>query len=252
MVGLKDKLLHRGGSGGSGREQAQADDSQLAGFANSQVYTRNQTSAQEAEDRQQKGIDYDMIYAEQAVTEIGLLAHYTTYELRDVPEKDASGNVVFESVPALDGRGNVVFCDVPFETPSGVVLLQKQPVMVKQPRMVKESVAVEASRLWAVAALVYLDTVMPTIWMGTFEADTAKLYVRTAFHDIRKQMRHDCSLSFEEKQSCVILLRAARDLALFRCEDTKEGRKPLLLKVRREELGVHMTKGAPNVKGGGK
>lgn len=245
-MGLKEKLLHRVSSGS--REQAQADDAQLAGFANSQVYTRNQNTAQEAEDRQQKGIDYDMIYAEQAVSELNKLAHYTELLEFLVPSKDASGNIVLEDVALTDDSGKIVYEDVPVEL-AGTIFMKHQPKLVKRPRMVKEVKEVQRERLWASAALVYLDTVMPTIWMGSYEADTAKMYVRTAFHDIRKQMRHDPSLTFDQKRECTLLLRAARDLALFRCEDTKEGRKPLLLKVRREELGVHMTKGSPNVKG---
>jgi hypothetical protein len=248
MSGLLNRLRNRGRDGG-GREQAQQDDQQLAGLANTQAYTRNQSSPQETEARQDKGIDFDMIYAEQAVNELALLAHETQLVERSVPVVDEKGLPIYDLVPSHDLNGQTIYQDVPFDA-NGAVLLMKKPVMVSVQRMEWKNVAVNINRQWATAALVYLDTVMPTIWMGTWEADTSRLYIRTAFHDIRKQMRHDGTLSYEQKQNCVLLLRAVRDLALFRCEDTKEGRKALLLKVRREELGVHMTKGAPNVKGG--
>jgi hypothetical protein len=245
---IKNRLLGRNNNGNNSKEQVQADDAQLAGLANTQAYTRKQSNPQEDEDIQNKGIDFDMINAKQAVEELKNLAHYTYFELQEKIEKDAAGKIIYDVVPAIDDFGKTIYQDEAIDA-NGAVLIMKKAVMVQMPRTSKESVVRDGHRLWASAALVYLDTVMPTIWMGSYEADTAKMYVRTAFHDIRKQMRHDNSLTFEQKQNCVLLLRAARDLALFRCEDTKEGRKPLLLKVRREELGVHMTKGTPNVKG---
>ena len=251
MSGLIKRLRGKNENNNSSKEQAVSDDNQLAGVTNTALYTRHQGSMQEGEDRSQKGIDYDMIYAEQAVTEIEKLAHSSVQMLEDVPVKDDAGKVVYESVPARDSFGQPIYTDETVEA-NGVVIPLKKVVMVNQPKTSKELVTHTIDRLWAVSALVYIDTVMPTIWMGVYEADTAKMYVRTAFHDIRKQMRHDNTLTYEEKQNCILLLRAVRDLALFRCEDTKDGRKALLLKVRREELGVHMTKGAPNVKGGGK
>lgn len=99
------------------------------------------------------------------------------------------------------------------------------------------------TRPWAIAALGYLNKVWPTIWMSTFEADTTKLRIRTSFHDIRKNMTQ------EDKSRYGVVLKMVRDLCLARCEDMKEGHKPLLLKVKREELGVHMTRGNGNTLG---
>lgn len=238
-MGLLD-IARRKASGEPSNEEENAAMSQVA---NTAIYTRNQGSAQEAENRQDKGIDFDMIHATEAVEELTELAHYTETVIEDVPEVDANQNIIYEKVPAIDKAGNVVYTEVAQPTESGVMLTLKQVVMIERPKLVKVSSKVERTRLWATAALVYIDTVMPTIWMGTYEADTAKLYVRTAFHDIRKEMNKDNSLSFAQKQNCVLLLRAIRDLCLFRLEDTKEGRKALLLKIRHEALDVKMTRG---------
>lgn len=229
------------------KPSGQEDNQAMTSLANTQILTRPRESAQEAEDRQNKGIDYDMIYAEQAVVEINKLAHYTSLEYRNSVQYDEKGAVVYDAVPALDGLGQAIYQDLVYDANGTIApMLRRVPVLVNQPKIVRELVEVPKSRLWAVAALVYVDTVMPTIWMGSFEADTAKMYIRVAFHDIRKQMNHDLSLSHEERKNCVLFLRAVRDLCIFRMEDTKEGRKPLLLKVRREELGVKMTRGTEN------
>lgn len=101
--------------------------------------------------------------------------------------------------------------------------------------VIKDTV-VHGSRPWAVAALVYIDKTWPTIWMKEFEADTMKLRIKAAFDDIRKTM------PFEEKKRYGVILKAVENMCRARLEDTKDGHKALLLKVRREELGVHMTK----------
>jgi len=237
-VGLLDRLR--------GKPTAQEDNSAINAMANAQVYTRNQTSAQEAEDRQNKGIDFNMIYAEQAVQQLSDMAYIERMELQDVPFTDKDGKPAFEQVPMLDVQNRVVYQDIPIDA-NGTILVTKKPIMVNKQIFVKQLMKVVETHVWASAALVYIDSVLPTIWMGSWEADTAKLYIRAAFIDIRQQMRDDPLLSFQQKKDCVVLLTAVRDLALFRLEDCKEGRKPLLLKVKREELGVHMSRG--NVQG---
>jgi len=233
-VGLLDRLR--------GKPTAQEDNSAINTFANAQVYTRNQTSAQEAEDRQNKGIDFNMIYAEQAVQQLSDMAYIERMEEQLVPDLDDKEQVIYDSVPALDLSGHPIFQPV-VKSVNGTDLILQQPVMITKQRMVKKLTKVVETHVWAMAALVYLDSVLPTIWMGSWEADTAKLYIRAAFIDIRQQMRDDPLLTFQQKKDCVVLLTAVRDLALFRLEDCKEGRKPLLLKVKREELGVHMSRG---------
>ena len=49
-------------------------------------------------------------------------------------------------------------------------------------------------------------------------------------------------MTYEEKKRYGVILHMVRDMCLARCEDMKDGHKPLLLKVRREELGVHMSR----------
>lgn len=239
-MGLLDGLRKKT----TGEPTAEEETATVNGLANTALYTRHQ-SAQDAESRQDKGIDFDMINAEQAVEKLLELADYEERSLIDVPVLDVEGRQVYDDVPAIDGKGNVVYEDYPFES-NGVVVPLKRPVFVKQPRIAKAVVKEVKRRLWADAALVYVDTVVPTIWMGAYEADTAKMYIRTAFHDIRKQMNHDPSMSTQQKKDCVLLLRSIRDLAIFRCEDMKEGRKPLLLKIKRESLDVHMSRGVAN------
>ncbi len=168
-------------------------DSETAGnIAYAAVQTRNQ-SATDAEDRQNKGIDIDMIDPQEVIMELEGLAHYEQPQGRLVGEPP---NVQYVPLPPI-----------------------------------------RLTRTWAIAALGYLNKVWPTICMSTYEADTTKLRIRTAFHDIRK------SMSYEEKKKYGIILRLTQDLCLSRCEDMKDGTKALLLKVRREELGVHLKKG---------
>jgi hypothetical protein len=181
-MGLLPKFLHRGHS---------EPDMTQGVIANTAVATRHQ-SAQEAENRRDKGIDIDMIDPEEITQELQALAHFKY------------------RVPKLNTDGTKSIME--FEDRDGV-------------------------RPWAIAALGYLNKVWPTIWMTTYEADTTKLRIRIAFHDIRKAMTP------EDKRRYGIVLRMVRDLCLARCEDMKEGHKPLLLKVKREELGVHMTRG---------
>jgi hypothetical protein len=105
----------------------------------------------------------------------------------------------------------------------------------------KEEITTE-SRPWAVAALIYLNKVWPTIWMSSYEADTKKLVFRTAFYDIRKTM------SPTDKRKYGVILKAVENLCVARLEDTKDGHKPLLMKVNRNSLEVTTTKGLTNQK----
>lgn len=191
-MGLLSRLLHGNKSTGNAQEENQT----LGAMANTQIATRHQNSAQEAEDRQNKGIDIDMIDPQEIVEELSFLAHY---------EYKAP-------VRTLVTKGGITDIVVSDETRIG-------------------------TRAWAVAALGYMNKVWPTIWMSPYEADTLKLNLRTAFHDIRKSMTYD------EKKKYGIVLRMVRDICLARCEDMKDGHKGLLIKIRREELGVHMSRG---------
>jgi hypothetical protein len=193
-------------------------------------------SAQEAEDRQNKGIDIDMIDPQEIVRELEGLAHYDNYVYETVPEVDEKGKPVYESVPALDGSGKVVYQDVPVNA-NGTVLVMKQTVMVQRQKTVKALVKRSFTRAWAIAALGYLNKVWPTICMSPYEADTTKIRLRTSFHDIRKTM------TFDEKQRYGIILKMVRDLCLARCEDMKDAQKALLLKVKRDDLSVHLSRG---------
>jgi hypothetical protein len=220
------------------REKTQPEnDAALEQLSNTQVYTRNQNSAQEAEDRQNKGIDIDMIDPAEVVTELKYLAHYEYQVLEKVPVTDDKGEIVYELAPFLDSAGKIVYQDEPVDAGNGIILLAKRALMTKQPKMAWQLVTKTGTRVWAIAVLGYLNKVWPTIWMSPDEADTTWFAVRTAFHSIQK------SMTYAEKQKYGIILRMARDLCLARCEDMKEGHKALLLKVKREELGVHMSKG---------
>jgi hypothetical protein len=231
-MGLLDRLR--------GKPSAQEDNQAVNAVATAQVYTRNQTSAHDAEDRTQKGIDIDMIDPQDVIAELTALAHYEYSVLEDVLAVDKDGETVFEDVPLKNPDGSVVLEDKRVDTPSGIVMFQKQVVYVKQPKMAKQMSIKTGTRCWAIAALGYMNKVWPTIWMSPEEADTTWLSVRTAFHDIRKCM------SYAEKAKYGIVLRMARDFCLARCEDMKDGHKGLLIKIRREELGVHMSRGNNN------
>jgi hypothetical protein len=200
-MSIINRILHRG----SGKQQNEEDNTNQAVFTNTAIATRHQPSAQEAENRRDKGIDIDMIDPEEITQEIQALAHFTY-------------SVKVNKLVDVEGKAQIIAVD--------------------EPRV--------GTRPWAIAALGYLNKVWPTIWMTTFEADTTKLRIRTAFHDIRKAM------SYEDKKLYGIVLKMVRDLCYARCEDMKEGHKPLLLKVKREELGVHMTRGPESGKIGAK
>jgi hypothetical protein len=230
-MGLLDKLR--------GKSTVQEDNSAVNAVATAQVYTRNHASAQEAEDRQNKGIDIDMIDPQDVIAELQSLAHYEYSVLEDVVAKDDKGNIQYESVPLRNPSGEVVWENEQIEA-NGVVLLKRKVLFTQQPKVAKEMVTKVGTRCWAIAALGYMNKVWPTIWMSPEEADTTWLSVRTAFHDIRKCM------SYAEKEKYGIVLRMARDLCLARCEDMKDGHKGLLIKIRREELGVHMSRGNNN------
>lgn len=206
-------------------------------IANSAVYTRKQESAADLEGRQSKGIDIDMIDPQEIIKYLEALAYYTRQELVEVTATDKEGNMIYEDTPALDLDGDTIYQDVPIDA-NGTVLVMKQAVLVKKPVKAKVLANRNYERPWAIAALGYLNKVWPTIWMSPFEADTTKLRIRTAFHDIRK------SMSYEEKRRYGIILRMARDLCLARCEDMKDGHKGLLVKVKREDLGVHISRGS--------
>ncbi len=182
-----------------GRRPPEEDNPTEAATVIAAVQTRRPISAQEAENRRDKGIDIDMIDPEEIVQEFQSLAHFK-YTVK---------------VTKLVGEAPNI-----------------QVVTVDEERV--------GTRPWAIAALGYLNKVWPTIWMSSWEADTMKLRIRTAFHEIRKNM------TSEDKRLWGIVLKMARDLCIARCEDCKEGHKPLLLKVKREELGVHMTRGQGN------
>jgi hypothetical protein len=169
-------------------------------LANTMVYTRNQESAADLEGRQSKGIDIDMIDPQEINKELESLAHFNyTVKVNKLVNVQTPNGIISDVVQVDDGR--------------------------------------VGDRPWAIAILGYLNKVWPTIWMSPFEADTTKLRIRTAFHDIRK------SMSYDEKKRYSIIWRMARDLCLARCEDMKDGHKGLLVKVKREDLGVHISRG---------
>lgn len=117
-------------------------------------------------------------------------------------------------------------------------MMQKQVVLVKTPIMTRAPV--KKTRPWALAALVYLNKVWPTIWMSPYEADTKKLVLRIAFYDIRK------SMTWDEKRRYGVILRAVENLCVARLEDTKDGHKPLLMKVESHKLEVSTNRGLTN------
>jgi hypothetical protein len=95
---------------------------------------------------------------------------------------------------------------------------------------------------WAQAILIYLDTIWPTIWMSSYEADTKKLMLRTEFYKIKKTM------SVEEKRQYLPLVNACMQLCIARMEDCKEGHKDLVVKITTNKLEVTTNRGVTNAK----
>lgn len=214
----------------------------------------HQPTAQELEARRDKGIDLDMIYPQEIVETLQPLCFDSEREIQVEIVKDViatlpNGSPIFEEVAVRDANGEIVYEDVLLPQADNTFKPGKRAIMEKKALIFKEK-AVETKKIhvrgrtWLIAALGYLNKVYPTIWMSTHHADTMKLRIRTAFHEIRKTMPP------EDKEAFGAVLIMIMDLCLARCEDMKEGHKPLLLKVRREDLTVRMAKGVekPGVK----
>lgn len=215
----------------------EAEDMATPAYANTAVHNVMQPrSPSERQDRREKGIDIDMIDAEEVVRAFEQLAFY--YESVDVQATDKEGNIVFVEVPALDANGNAVYNEVPFNTESGVTIMQKQSVMVKRPLMTKSQVICE--RPWAVSVLVLLNKTWPTIWMSTSVANNKRLLFRTLFYEIRENM------SVEDRRRYGVLVDTAEAFCTARLEDCKDGHKPLLLKVESHKLEVSTNRGLAN------
>jgi hypothetical protein len=215
----------------------EADDMATPAYANTAINSVMQPrSPSERADRRDKGIDIDMIDAEEVVHVFEQLAFY--YEPVPVQAQDKDGNLIFTEVPALDGNGNTVYTDVPYTTPSGVVLMKKEPVMVKQPVMTTAQVLRE--RPWALSILVLLNKTWPTIWMSPSVANNKRLLFRTLFYDIRE------SMTVEERQRWGVVVNTAEAFCTARLEDCKDGHKPLLLKVESHKLEVSTNRGLTN------
>jgi hypothetical protein len=179
----------------------EAEDMATPAYTNTAVNNVTQPrSPGERADRRDKGIDIDMIDPEEVMRELQGLAHFE----RTVKKRE----------PKLVGEG--INAKLGYED--------------------TETTFTE-TRPWAVAALVYLNKVWPTIWMSPYEADTKKLVLRTAFYDIRKSMNPD------EKRKYGIILKAVENLCVSRLEDTKDGHKPLLMKVESHRLEVTTNRG---------
>lgn len=216
---------------------AEAEDMATPAYANTAVNSVMQPrSPSERQDRREKGIDIDMIDAEEVVRTFEQLAFY--YENVQVQARDKEGNLIFTDVPALDANGAVVYEDVPYTTPAEVVLIQKKPVMVKQPVMVTTQVLRE--RPWAVSVLILLNKTWPTIWMTPSVANNKRLLFRTLFYDIRE------SMNSVERAKWGVLVNTAEAFCTARLEDCKDGHKPLLLKVDSHKLEVSTNRGLTN------
>jgi hypothetical protein len=190
------------------------------------------TSPGDRADRREKGIDIDMIDPQEVITKLEWLSYHIEESLDDVPVTDKDGNVLYDQVPALNSIGNAIYTEVPYATPSGVVLLQRQIVLVPKMRIAKQSVQHVVERSWATSCLVLLNKVWPTIWMSQSVANNKKLLFRTLFYEIRENM------SWQDKQYYGVLVDAVEALCTARLEDSKEGHKALLLKVESHRLEV--------------
>lgn len=229
------------------KTQNPEDFSAEAILAQTKLLQAHQPPAQELEARRDKGIDLDMIFPQEIIETLSPLCFNRELEiqvevLQDTIATLPNGSPIFEDVALRDADGNILYEDVLLPQSDGTVKAGKRAIMEKRAVRFKQKV-VQTKKItvggkpWLVAALGYLNKVWPTIWMSTWHADTMKLRLRTAFHEIRKSMPP------EDKTAFSVVLNMIRDLCIARCEDMKEGHKPLLLKVRREDLTVRMAKG---------
>lgn len=228
------------------RAEAQQDYTTEEILAQTLLATKHVPSPAEIERLRDKGIDIDMILAQEIIEMLTPLCYDQEKEIEEWRLEDQiatkpDGTPLYETVPATDANGNVLYEDAEVTQKDGTVLIAKKAIMTQKPVMLKKMVKITRKisikgRAWLIAALGYLNKVWPTIWMSSFSADTTKLMLRTAFHEIRKTM------PLTDKAAFSVVLNMIRDLCIARCEDMKEGHKALLLKVMRQELGVRLDK----------
>jgi hypothetical protein len=217
----------------------EAEDMATPAYANTAVnQVMTPKSPGERADRREKGIDIDLIEVEDVARKFEELSYY--YVLVDVIATDKEGNIIYEMVPALDARGNAIYNETPITTPSGLVLLQKQCVMVKQPVMAKQ--LVKRERPWAISVLILLNKVWPTIWMSVSVANNKKILFRTLFYEIRE------SMSDKDREFYGILVDTAEALCTARLEDCKDGHKVLVIKIETHKLEVSTNRGLTSAK----
>lgn len=184
------------------------DNLTVDGLTNTVLATRKDRSSWESSARREKGTDMDLIDPNEIIEKVEKIAYYT----------------VVKSFPRLIN-----------------VAAEGSPPDYKV-MMIAENI--EYVREWAVTLLGYMDKIWATIMMEKYEANTMKLRIRTAFHQLKRDMPPEDRVKYRSLVTMVF------NLVLARCEDMKDGQKALLLKVNREQVSVKMSRSGSNEPGG--
>lgn len=201
-------------------------------YANTAVANVTSKGPGERSDIREKGIDFDMIDASEVIAELKWLSSHEEQRLEDTSVTDKDGNFIYDQVPALDAFGKPIYTDEPLPTSSGVVLIQKKIVMINKIRTAKQLITYTVERAWAKSCLVLLNKIWHTLWMTPSVANNKKLLFRTLFYEIRE------SMSYKDRIEYNAFVDTVEALATSSLEDTKDGHKPLLLKVESHRLEV--------------
>jgi hypothetical protein len=130
----------------------------------------------------------------------------------------------------------VIKFNVPVYNADGSVVLDadKQPVFEEKSYV----------RQWALALRVYASKVLATRYLDPYDAETAKFRLRRNFLKVKRDM------NIKERETFGNFIDAVREYCESAIDDSKNGRKPMLLKVNQKRLEVGLNRGAQKNSGG--
>ena len=99
-------------------------------------------------------------------------------------------------------------------------------------------------RQWALALRVYSSKVLATRYLDPYDAETAKFRLRRNFLKIKRDM------DVKERGFFGNFIDATREYCESAIDDSKNGRKPLLLKVNQKRLEVGLNRNPKQNNGG--
>jgi glutaredoxin-related protein len=197
----------------------------------------NQQNASDTQIDRELGVDKllledeDLIkFIEKLCREEQIVGYNTVY----IPLQNGDGSTMMQQEAQLD------------ETTRQPITIDGKPVIVQKPVLMAKRVPITQimERPWAYALRAYLSHIFSGRSIDAYDVDTYKLQVRCDFADLIDSMPY---ADYRDFSKFVEVLERAVETAF---DDTKSdgriGRKAGLLKVKRGELSVGMSKGPPN------